>query len=49
MNEGVNISLFDTRIWCIVNKESIFEGLFEFQRRTFDSPLNSNPAVDDHL
>lgn len=49
MNDGVNISLFDTRIWCIVNEESIFERLFEFQRRTFNSLLNANPTVDDHL
>ena len=49
MNNGVNISPFDNHIWCIVNEESIFDGLFEFQRHTFDSLLNANPAIDHHL
>jgi hypothetical protein len=41
------ISRRDTRIWCIADEERILERLFEVQRRTFDSVLNANPAVDD--
>ena len=49
MEYGVKISLRDTRIWCIINEESICERLSEVQRHTFDSLLNANPAVGNHL